>query len=57
MTWFILSTPISFLAQLHEVQKSYCSSPGPTLSRSVPVPFRSRHTLLKFSRSLYLDNQ
>ena len=41
-----------FLARLHEVQKSYCSHPGRTRSRS-----RSRHTLLKFSRSLYLDNQ
>ena len=37
-----------FLARLHEVQKSYCSHPGRT---------RSRSTLLKFSRSLYLDNQ
>ena len=42
----------SFLARLHEVQKSYCSHPGRTRSRS-----RSRSTLLKFSRSLYLDNQ
>ena len=39
-----------FLARLHEVQKSYCSHPGRTRSRS-------RSTLLKFSRSLYLDNQ
>ena len=39
-----------FLARLHEVQKSYCSHPGRMRSRS-------RHTLLKFSRSLYLDNQ
>ena len=38
------------LARLQEVQKSYCSHPGRTRSRS-------RHTLLKFSRSLYLDNQ
>ena len=37
-----------FLARLHEVQKSYCSHPGCT---------RSRSTLLKFSRSLYLDKQ
>ena len=45
--------PISnLLARLHEVQKSYCSHPGRTHSRS-----RSRSTLLKFSRSLYLDNQ
>ena len=36
-----------FLARLHEVQKSYCSHPGRT---------RSRSTLLKFSRSLYLGN-
>ena len=42
--------PFSFLARLHEVQKSYCSHPGRTHSRS-------RSTLLKFSRSLYLDNQ
>ena len=40
-----------FLARLHEVQKSYCSHPGRTRSRS-----RSRSTLLKFSRSLYLCN-
>ena len=40
-----------FLARLHEVQKSYCSHPGRTRSRS-----RSRSTLLKFSRSLYLGN-
>ena len=39
-----------FLARLHEVQKSYCSHTGRTRSRS-------RSTLLKFSRSLYLDNQ
>ena len=38
---------MSFLARLHEVQKSYCSHHSQT---------RSRHTLLKFSRSLYLDN-
>ena len=38
-----------FLARLHEVQKSYCSHPGRTRSRS-------RSTLLKFSRSLYLGN-
>ena len=44
----------SFLARLHEVQKSYCSHPGSTRSR---YRSRSRHTLLKFSRSLYLDNQ
>ena len=37
-----------FLARLHEVQKCFCSHPGRT---------RSRSTLLKFSRSLYLDNQ
>ena len=37
-----------FLARLYKVQKSYCSHPGGTCSR---------HTLLKFSRSLYLDNQ
>ena len=36
-----------FLARLHEVQKSYCSHHGRT---------RSRSTLLKFSRSLYLGN-
>ena len=36
------------LARLLEVQKSYCSHPGLTHSRSI---------LLKFSRSLYLDNQ
>ena len=40
-----------FLARLHEVQKSYCSHHGRTRSRS-----RSRSTLLKFSRSLYLGN-
>ena len=40
----------SFLARLHEVHKSYCSHPGRTR-------YRSRHTLLKFSRSLYLDSQ
>ena len=39
------------LARLHEVQKSYCSHPGRTRSHS-----RSRSTLLKFSRSLYLCN-
>ena len=38
------------LARLHEVQKSYCNHPGRTR-------YRSHHTLLKFSRSLYLDNQ
>ena len=43
-----------FLARLHEVQKSYCSHPGRTRSRS---HYHSRSTLLKFSRSLYLDNQ
>ena len=37
------------LARLHEVQKSYCSHHGRTRSRS-------RSTLLKFSRSLYLGN-
>ena len=41
--------PKAFLARLHEVQKSYCSHPGRTRSRS-------RSTLLKFSRSLYLGN-
>ena len=53
-----------FLARLHEVQKSYCSHPGRTHSHSryryrycYRYPSRSRHTLLKFSRSLYLDNQ
>ena len=40
---------VDFLARLHEVQKSYCSHPGRTRSRS-------RSTLLKFSRSLYLGN-
>ena len=40
-----------FLARLHEVQKSYCSHPGCTRSRSL-----SRSTLVKFSRSLYLGN-
>ena len=45
-----------FLARLHEVQKSYCSHPGRTRSHS---RYRSHscHTLLEFSRSLYLDNQ
>ena len=43
-----------FLAGLHEVQKSHCSHPGRTRSRSRSC---SSHTLLKFSRSLYLDNQ
>ena len=38
-----------FLARLHEVQKSYCSHHGRIRSRS-------RSTLLKFSRSLYLGN-
>ena len=42
----------AFLAQLQEVQKSYCSHHGRTRSRS-----HSRHTLLKFSKGLYLDNQ
>ena len=42
------------LARLHEVQKSYCNHPGRTRFR---YRSRSRHTLLKFSRSLYLDNQ
>ena len=37
------------LARLHEVQKSYCSHHYRTRSRS-------RSTLLKFSRSLYLGN-
>ena len=46
------SVKYSFLPRLHEVQKSYCSDLGRTRSRS-----RSSHTLLKFSRSLYLDNQ
>ena len=45
-----------FLARLHEVQNSYCSHPGRKRSRSC-YRSRSRHTLLKFSRSLYLDNQ
>ena len=46
------------LARLHEVQKSYCSHPGRTRSRyRYRSRSRSRHTLLKFSRSLYLDNQ
>ena len=48
----LIDVRIEFLARLHEVQKSYCSHPGRTRSHS-----RSRHTLLKFSRSLYLDNQ
>ena len=55
---FILNA--QFLARLHEVQKSYCSHPGRTRSRSryrYRYRSRSRHTLLKFSRSLYLDNQ
>ena len=50
-----------FLAQL---LKSYCSHPGRTCSRSrsrfrshFRYRSRSRHTLLKFSRSIYLDNQ
>ena len=45
---------VHFLARLHEVQKSYCNHPGRTRSRYRSC---SRHTLLKFSRSLYLDNQ
>ena len=45
----------SFLARLHEVQKSYCSHHGRTRSRS-RYRSRSRSTLLKFSRSLYLGN-
>ena len=48
------------LARLHEVQKSYCSHPGRTRSRSrsrYRYRYRSRHTLLKFFRSLYLNNQ
>ena len=45
-----------FLARLHEVQKSYCSHPGRTRSRSC-YRSGSRHTLLKFSIRLYLDNQ
>ena len=49
-TWTIFR----ILARLHEVQKSFCSHPGRTRSRSFS---RSRSTLLKFSRSLYLDNQ
>ena len=49
-------TEAAFLARLHEVQKSYCNHPGRTRSRSRSRS-RSRHTLLKFSRSLYLDNQ
>ena len=40
---------LCFLARLHEVQKSYCCHHGRTRSRS-------RSTLLKFSRSLYLCN-
>ena len=40
---------LPFLPRLHEVQKSYCSHPGRTRSRS-------RSILLKFSRSLYVDN-
>ena len=51
-TLCVLKQVRQILARLHEVQKSYCSHPGRTRSRS-----RSRHTLLKFSRSLYLDNQ
>ena len=40
------------------MQKSYCSHPGRMRSRSrYRSCSRSRHTLLKFSRSLYLDNQ
>ena len=53
-----------FLARLQEVQKSYCSHLGRTRSRSryrycsrYRSRSRSRHILLKFSRSLYLDNQ
>ena len=44
-----LGSSLSFLARLHEVQKSYCSHHGRTRSHS-------RSTLLKFSRSLYLGN-
>ena len=40
---------MSYLARLHEVQNSYCMSCHHSQTRS-------RHTLLKFSRSLYLDN-
>ena len=40
---------MSYLARLHEVQNSYCTSCHHSQTRS-------RHTLLKFSRSLYLDN-
>ena len=47
----IRATQGTFLARLHEVQKSYCSHHGRTRSRS-----RSRSALLKFSRSLYLGN-
>ena len=43
-----LRFPASHFANLLEVQKSYCSHHGRT---------RSRSTLLKFSRSLYLDNK
>ena len=42
----------AFLAPLHEVQKSYFSHLGRTRSCSHSC---SRHTLLKFSRSPYLD--
>ena len=48
--YLIIFELLPFLARLHEVQKSYCSHPGRTRSRS-------RSTLVKFSRSLYLDNQ
>ena len=48
----VLFLIMAFLARLHVVQKSYCSHPGRTRSRS-----RSCSTLLKFSRSLYIDNQ
>ena len=51
VTRYLLLGNIDFLARLHEVQKSYCSHHGRRRSHS-----RSRHTLLKFSRSLYLDN-
>ena len=44
-----LLTKMLFLARLHEVQKSYCTS-------SHHSQTCSRHTLLKFSRSLYLEN-
>ena len=34
----VLTRLYDFLARLHEVQKSYCSHPGRTRSRFVPVP-------------------